>query len=162
MRLLLFLVPVLLASCSTDVVEPRIESYQTMDYVSTLSSDDLGGRTPQDAIIHSDTLYVLTRDSEHKTSLELFQYSTGEHLSSFDRWHYSDNSVDSLYAGMTISIFDSLLCIGSESSRVDIFDRATLTYKSTIGNGNWWGDESTLIVHSFALALVNDLFFIGH
>ncbi len=160
MRLLLVIITLLFTSCSTDVVDPRVETYKTIDYVSTLGSDVLSGLIPQDAIIHNDTLYVLTRDTLNSSTLELFQFSSGEHLTSFKTWNYSDGTLDSLYSGMTISIFDSLLCIGGENSRVDIFDRSTLTYKSTIGNGNWWGDESTLIVHSFALAVVNELFVI--
>ena len=160
MRLLLLLVFALLLSCSEDALENSTQSYKTIESVAVLQRSDLQEKTPQDAIIFGDTLYVLTRDTANITTLELFQQSTGKHLTSFKTWTYSDGSVDSLFNGMTISIFDSLLCIGSKDSRVDIFNRSTLSYKSSIGTGNWWGDENTLIVHSFALALVRDLFII--
>lgn len=150
----------LTVSCTTDSVTPQIEQFKTFEKTNTLTIDDLKGIPPQDAVIFGDTLYVLTRDSLHETTVELFLISSEEHLGSLKHWQTSDGMTDSLVQGMSISVFDSLLCIASEKSRVDIFDRRTLQYRSTIGNGNWWGDENTLIVHSFALELVNNLLII--
>lgn len=148
--LLITLFTLMIVGCSS--VETRDESYTVLTHTGTLSTADVGGLPPQDAVLYGDTLYVLSRGVDSGTALTLIENSSMTVLDSWATWTDTAGVQGTLTEGMSLTATADRFYICSEGSRVDVFDRQTMEYITTIGKGNWWADDSVVLVHAFALA----------
>ena len=148
----LLIITIFFVSCEKDN-EDLISTtfyYPVDDYIINGATFNNANFTPSAIAVSNNNLYIC-----NKTSIEIFDLLTKRKKGSIKK--YKKNNTEIQLSSLTsIAIHNNRIYVGSQESRLFIFDQNSFEGINMLGNGQWW----QTFVHVFGVAVNDEYIFV--